>query len=595
MIRYIKLWIELLGVSWRRFPGQTGAMFLVKLLAAGAVSATAVALKHATDSALQGDAQGALVAAAIAALTYGLVGYLEGVDTYLHFLLVEKVALIDLQMEIDRSIATMEGLDHLERTDYLDRVTVVRNAPWGIMFGLWVAVDTVFNILQLVIMLAVLGSVSPWLMLLLLFAGVPLWFERRGLTLVNDAETETAELFRVQRHLFDLATDAATSKEVRVAGAGEECTRIQSRAWDEMVEGRYRARVRSAFWQVTGWIIFTAGFTGGIGLVVYQAANGTGTIGDIILTITVAVNLRAAVQNTVARTAETAGAGMLIDPFLWLRDYTAADRARAKGVLPPPETLREGLRLDHVSYTYPGTTSPALDDVTVSFPAGSVVAIVGEYGSGKTTLVKLLSKFYLPDQGQISVDGTPLVDINTEAWRARSSAAFQDFGRFQTVFAETVGLGDLDRIEDRERISWALAFADAQSLVDRLPDGLDTQLGRSLGGVDLSEGQWQKTALARSAMREAPLLFILDEPTASLDAPSENAIFRRYMQRARDLAARTGAVTVVVSHRFSTVAGADLILVLDQGRVIESGTHEELLDAGGRYAEVYNMQAAASM
>lgn len=232
--------------------------------------------------------------------------------------------------------------------------------------------------------------------------------------------------------------------------------------------------------------------------------------------------------------------------------------------------------------------------MTVRIPPGTVVAIVGEYGSGKTTLVKLLAKFYRPDQGRITLDGVDLSDMDTANWRSRISAAFQDFGRLETTFAQGVGLGDLPHVTDRERIMRAVREADAVALVERLPQGLETQLGSELGAVDLSEGQWQKVALARAVMRDDPLLFALDEPTASLDAPSEHAIFERQMTRARGLAESIGAITVIVSHRFSTVAGADLILVLDQGQLVESGTHAELsaLD-GGRYADLYRIQATA--
>nr|WP_257019229.1 ABC transporter ATP-binding protein [Streptomyces sp. TLI_235] len=186
----------------------------------------------------------------------------------------------------------------------------------------------------------------------------------------------------------------------------------------------------------------------------------------------------------------------------------------------------------------------------------------------------------------MTVDGTDLARYDSAGWHARTSAAFQDFGRYRTVFAET-------HLDDRERIAEALREAEATGFVSRLPQGMDTRLGRSLGGVDLSEGQWQKTALARATMRREPLLFVLDEPTASLDAPSEQEIFQRQLARARDVAARTGAITVIVSHRFSTVTGADLILVLDRGRLAEIGSHQELLELQGRYAELYGIQATA--
>lgn len=191
------------------------------------------------------------------------------------------------------------------------------------------------------------------------------------------------------------------------------------------------------------------------------------------------------------------------------------------------------------------------------------------------------------------MDGIDLGRLSADEWRGRSSAAFQDFGRFRTRFFETVGIGDLPYVEDRRRIGEAVRAAEAQQLVARLPQGMETQLGRMLNGAELSEGQWQKAALARAVMRREPLMFVLDEPTASLDAPSEEEIFQRHIAHARATARRTGAVTVIVSHRFSTVSEADLTLVMDKGRLVESGSHDELLAAEGRYAELYNLQATA--
>ena len=224
----------------------------------------------------------------------------------------------------------------------------------------------------------------------------------------------------------------------------------------------------------------------------------------------------------------------------------------------------------------------------------ATVAVVGENGAGKTTLVKLLCRFYAPSKGRILVDGTGLDQHDVEDWRAGITGAFQDFARFQFLARETVGVGDLRAVEDIPAVERAVARAGAEDVLAGLPSGLETQLGREWeGGVELSEGQWQKLALARALMRERPVLLILDEPTASLDAETEYALFARYAAAVRTTASEVGTITILVSHRFSTVRMADSIVVLDGGRVIEVGSHDELMALGGLYAELYGLQERA--
>ncbi|MDB4951164.1 MAG: transporter related protein, partial [Gemmatimonadetes bacterium] len=280
--------------------------------------------------------------------------------------------------------------------------------------------------------------------------------------------------------------------------------------------------------------------------------------------------------------------------LLWLRGYAAAASAPARaGTRPAPERLEDGIVFDRVSFGYPGAGRGVLRDVSFRIPAGSVVALVGENGAGKTTLVKLLCRMYEPTAGRILVDGVDLAGIGVEAWRGRLSAAFQDFARFELAARQSVGVGDLPRIDEPGAMEGALARAGADGVVAALPAGGDTQLGaRWEGGVDLSTGQWQTLALGRALMRRDPLVVFFDEPTASLDARAEHALFARYAREARAGAAR-GAVTVLVSHRFSTVRSADLILVVSEGGVAELGSHDELLRRDGLYAELYHLQARA--
>ncbi|MGA8029366.1 MAG: ABC transporter ATP-binding protein, partial [Bryobacteraceae bacterium] len=275
----------------------------------------------------------------------------------------------------------------------------------------------------------------------------------------------------------------------------------------------------------------------------------------------------------------------------WLEDYAAS--VTAAGDLPAPSVLRNGIRLEHVSFTYPGTSRVVLEDISVTLPAGAVVAIVGENGAGKTTLVKLLAKLYEPSSGAIFVDETPLARVQASEWRGRLAGAFQDFFRFEFRAKETVGLGDVSRLNEEPAVVEAVERAGASDVIAGLKSGLDTQLGPTWpNGVDLSFGQWQKLALARGFMRDEPLLLVLDEPTAALDAETEHALFDRYAAAARTEKSASGRVTILVSHRFSTVRMANLIVVLDGARLVEVGSHEELMAKGGQYSELYSIQAA---
>ncbi len=234
-----------------------------------------------------------------------------------------------------------------------------------------------------------------------------------------------------------------------------------------------------------------------------------------------------------------------------------------------------------------------LQDVTLTLPAGAVVAVVGENGAGKSTLVKLLSKFYEPTAGRVLVDGVDLHRIHTDQWRSRLSGAYQDFFRFELAARHAVGVGDLPRLESEPAVVSAVGRAGADDVVSQLASGLQTQLGPSWPeGVEVSFGQWQKLALARGFMRDEPVLLVLDEPTAALDSETEHALFERYAAGARSHTA-SGRITVLVSHRFSTVRMADLIVVLDGARVVQVGSHEELMARGGQYADLYAIQASS--
>lgn len=253
--------------------------------------------------------------------------------------------------------------------------------------------------------------------------------------------------------------------------------------------------------------------------------------------------------------------------------------------LPVPSALRQGVAFANVRFAYPGGPE-VIRGISFSIQPGEVVALVGENGAGKTTIVKLLARLYDPTEGTVLVDGQDLRQYDLEGWRRSIAVAFQDFARFALTAGENIGIGAVEALDDGQRIAAAARLSGASAVIDELPQGLETLLGKQFeGGVDLSGGQWQKVAIGRAFMRDAQVL-ILDEPTAALDPRSEHEVYQRFAALVR------GKAVLLISHRLSAVRMADRILVLEHGEIVESGAHEELLALQGRYAEMWNLQAA---
>ncbi|MGH7342692.1 MAG: ABC transporter ATP-binding protein, partial [Candidatus Rokuibacteriota bacterium] len=445
-------------------------------------------------------------------------------------------------------------------------------------------------ILRLGVTVALLAAIHPALLLLAVFATPTVVTSTWRPAVERVAQERAAPHDRLARHLFTTATTAPPGKEVRVTGIGDRLVTQRRDAWERGYALVSPARVGSAAWHTLAWAVFGGAYVGAIVFVAY----GLGApAGDVLLVLAAGSRLSAYVGATVGELGFLRGFWMDGSRRLaWLEDYAALLTESAD--LPVPDELRQGIRFEHVSFAYPGTSRLVLDDLSLTLPAGSVVAVIGENGAGKTTLVKLLAKMYEPASGSILVDDTPLARVSADDWRKRLAGAFQDFFRFELRARYTVGLGDVPRRDDEPAVRTAVDRAGAADVISRLKSGLETQLGPTWpGGVEVSFGQWQKLALARGFMREQPLLLILDEPTAALDAETEHALFERYAAAARSGDGDSRRITLLVSHRFSTVRMADLIVVLDGSRVAQVGTHEELMARGGHYAELYGIQAAA--
>ncbi len=514
--------------------------------------------------------------------------FLRTVSTRVQRRFRDKVT-IALESHVARLQATVATIAHQERPAYLDRLSMLRNQVFVLDHMYQSLFSTLGWILRLGVTMALLASIHPALLLLAVFA-VPTVLTSTWRPEVERAANERgAPSNRLSRHLFTLATTASPGKEVRVTGIGERLVRQRRAAWERWYGPVGAARRGSALWHALGWAIFGLAY---VGAVIFVSSYLRAGASAVLLVLAAGARLSGYIGATVGEIGFLRGFWMDGSRRLaWLEDYAAA--IAAAGDLPVPAQIHQGIKLDHVSFAYPGTTRVVLDDVSLFLPAGAVIAIVGENGAGKTTLVKLLAKMYEPSSGVILVDDVPLARLPAEDWRARLAGAFQDFFRFEFRAAHTVGLGDVPRMDHIPAVEQAIDRAGAADVVERLRAGLETQLGPTWpDGADLSFGQWQKLALARGFMRDQPLLLILDEPTAALDAETEHALFERYAAAARG-GDRSGRITLLVSHRFSTVRMADLIVVLDGARLVEVGAHDELMARRGQYAELYGIQAAA--
>ncbi|WP_328491987.1 ABC transporter ATP-binding protein/permease [Streptomyces sp. NBC_00414] len=577
--------------------------------AAGLAALQALWLRSMAEGAQQGLLEPTATAALLLVVSLGVWETVELAAVGARIGLSERVGFAFDRL-LARLAAGIPGLRHQESPAFQDKLHLLRDRTLAI----GALLNWVLNLLEqlggFLVTAALLAAVHPALLVLPLIGAIALRLQILARGVLARAQDATAADYRLAVRLARLATSPDAGKELRVYEAGPEL-------WSKVRESRSRAdrTTGRAQWRVAAigcgaGLLNSLGLIGAVAFVVHLAVTGRTGLGAVLLAVVLAGRFTGHVGGLVQTTGAVVELLQSAERLRWLRTYaeqasptpvrtTTASPAHAPDRTWPalPSGLRQGIAFEKLSFRYPGTALPALHDVELRLPAGGVVALVGENGSGKSTLAKLLCRMYEPTSGRITVDGNRLDALAPEQWRERLGAAFEDFVRFEFAVHETVGVGDLPRLDDPRAVTDALARAGTADLAGTLPRGLDTQLGsRWEHGIDLSTGQWQKLALARALMRPAPLLRILDEPTASLDAETEHALFERYMEAARRPwpdGADPGTVTLLVSHRFSTVRGADLIVVLDHGRVAETGSHEELLARHGLYAQMYGLQARA--
>lgn len=496
-----------------------------------------------------------------------------------------------LDHEILDMVMAVPSIDHHERPDYLDKIEQSRRERFMLSMAITVVFVISSIIVQLVATVAVLAA-TDWRLFVLIFFAVPQAVasakaEKRRVANMEKLQVE----WRRSDNVVSLVTEPSSAKEVRVFGLSDELFARHAESSRKSYRQEFGDRLWGAWRISAGNLVFAVAFMAAIGLVGQRVISGGAPLGALITAVTLCAGLMSqatAISHQVGWFNWTLTA---LDRLQWLRSY--ANKHRVTSPQPVASVVKEKISLRKVSFAYPGNAERTiLEDISFDMPAGSTVAIIGDNGAGKSTIVKLLTGMYQPTSGSITVDGKPLGENDIDDWREHLSAAYQDHVRFETTVGQTVGLGDRTRMSDEPRIQEAIERGGATAAVATLPDQLQTQLGATwAGGSDLSGGQWQKLALARSMMRE-PVALILDEPTSALDAETEHALFERFSDAASDQRKR-GMITIVVSHRFSTVRMADLIVVISGGKIAESGSHSELMRRQGLYAELYNLQARA--
>ncbi|MGW9417371.1 ABC transporter ATP-binding protein [Cellulosimicrobium funkei] len=608
----------------------------IVLMTVGYLSAplVGVGLGMFTDAAVDADTAravglaGALAVLLVAELMMSHFAHLS----YFELADLQQLALVEEVAGLTHGSASLAELEDPERVRLLTSVT---EGLQRVRMALEGTLQLGGMTLQVLVTTVILGVVEPWLLLLPLAALPPVWLADRAQRLLDRARDDAADDVRLSRHLVTAGTTGSSAKEIRLFGARGLVADRQRTAWDRTTASLWTAHRRSALLRAGGQVWFALAYGAAVLVVLRGAASGTAAIGQVVLVVTLAIQVSTQVAGALALFGSLQGAGRTVEQLTELRATTGTagprpgtpgsaevgttdeagaavrrgEAARTSEAAPVsgaaetdeaaveraiPARLAHGLRLEGVTFAYPGADRPVLDGVTLDLPAGATVALVGENGAGKTTLVKLLCGLYRPTSGRVLADGVDLAAVAPDAWQSRVATLFQDFARLELTLREDVGVGRVAALHDDSALWTAIDEARARPIVERSPDGLDQILGTAYAdGTQLSGGQWQTLALARTLLREDPLLLALDEPASALDATAEHALFERFTETARRAGTTSGGVTLFVSHRFSTVRDADLIVVLDGGRVAELGAHEDLVAAGGPYAEMYALQAHA--
>ncbi|MEU2855997.1 ABC transporter ATP-binding protein [Streptomyces syringium] len=585
-------WLRLMGVFWRISPARVTVLAVLTWGAAVIpgvqIRLTAMAVDAVADGIIGGDSDGAhqtlmtaLVGITIAAVLAHLVGsYVQYLGGTVGLELTAKISEQVMAKGTRVDLATYEDPESYDRLQRAFQESTNGRA-YEIFNGL---IQTMKNLVTLLAISAALFSWHPWAALITLLSPLPAaavhaFYGKRE----YEVEFGRAQDRRRAYYYQWLTTQDHTFKEIKLFGLGPHF--IQR--YQALIRGFYdvdrKLLIRQEGWSAAAGLIGVLGATAAMALAMLSAMD-TSAVGEL------AGFLQAISAVSAASSALLVGVATLYQNTLFtgnLFDYlTLPESGIAGGSRPFPGRLTHGIEFQNVTFVYPGTTNRALDGFSCFLPAGQCCALVGQNGAGKTTLVKLLTRLYEPTSGRILLDGHPIEEYDLDELRRSIGVIFQDFIQYELPARDNIGFGRVEALHDDQRIAESAQASGAAAVIEKLDERYDTVLGRRFeDGAQLSGGQWQKVALARAFMRRAPIL-VLDEPTASIDAEAEAEVFGKL----KEIAA--GATSLVIAHRFSTVRIADMILVMENGRIKEQGTHSELIEQDGTYAYLFNLQAS---
>jgi ATP-binding cassette, subfamily B, bacterial len=580
----------LLGMVWRTSPALTVWTLLLRCLAALFPLATLWVSKLIIDLVVRAirhlpvhrsDIWKLLILELLLAVgSDTLARFITLVDSLLGDRFTNHVSIRLMEHATSLDLVSFEDPVFYDKMERARRQTTARLGMLASLAGMAQQLLTLLSLLSAVIFF------YPWLLLLLLLATIPVFLGETRFAMLNYSMLyrHTPER-RELDYLRYLGASNESAKEVKIFGLGQYLS-DRSRALFERfyAENRHLA-IRRALHGTLINLVPTAAYYAAYALILLRALAGALTVGDLTLMVGAFSRARNIMESLVS------GIVGVSEQALFIKDLfdffeTAPSIVSPPHALPAPRPIRSGFEFENVSFAYPGSDTQVLTNINFRFYPSERIALVGENGAGKTTLVKLLARLYDPTEGRILLDGIDLREYDVEDLRHEIGVIFQDYMRYDMLASENIAVGRIEELQNQALVNLSAEKSLAAAVVSKLPKAFQQMLGRRFeGGVDLSTGQWQKIALARAYMRDAQIL-ILDEPTASLDARAEFQVYQRFL----DLTA--GKMAVLISHRFSTVRMADRILVLEHGRIIEHGSHQQLVALGGKYAELFELQAA---